>query len=797
MSSSSKEAAGGFLWTEEGEAREGTVAEVALLLPIYPTYSFAVPAEWEGRIATGSRVVVPTGRRGRGVKGFVVGLDRRPWDSTLRPILSLVDEQSFLTPELVALGRRIARHYACPPGTTLKAMTPEAVRLKRGLKRRRFVRLIRSVEEIHAAKLDARRKALLHTLAGGGVSQAEDGSVSGVTSHEEGAVAPEPAKGASRGALGEMFLSDALKAAGVGTTIARRLADEGWIEILDRRMVEEEVEEFGGVERAEPSFELNAEQRAALADIEGTLDAGRFAVSLLFGVSGSGKTELYIRAMRRVVAAGRQALLLIPEIVLTTQLVQRLAARFDRLAVAHSGLTETQRARMWRSIAAGERAVIVGTRSAVFAPCPNLGLICVDEEQESSYKNLQAPRFHVRDVAILRAQGLGVPVVLGSATPSLEMWHHSVHRPEYRRIVVRGRANERPLPRVDVVDMTAEWLDRRRAVAFSLLMEEGLSETFAQGEQAVLLINRRGFAYGVLCPGCRTRIACPNCRVSMVLHSATGQLECHYCRYRQELPAQCPQVGCGRGLVPVGLGTQRVEEMLRRRFPQARVRRVDSDTMRHRREYEEMLRAFSAREIDCLVGTQMIAKGLDFPFVSFVGVIDADPNSLSSDFRAEERLFQLITQVAGRAGRAETAGRVVVQTTMPDLPALRCALRHDYESFAAQELAQRRRVGLPPFRRLVRFVLSHEREETARQAAEQMAERVRQGMAALHLDGADVLGPNPCPLLRLRKQYRHDLLTRTRSASDLHLLLQHLESEGALRVRGASLVVDVDPVNLQ
>jgi primosomal protein N' (replication factor Y) len=331
----------------------------------------------------------------------------------------------------------------------------------------------------------------------------------------------------------------------------------------------------------------------------------------------------------------------------------------------------------------------------------------------------------------------------------------------------------------------------------SQLMEEGLTETFNQKGQAVVLLNRRGFAPCLFCPGCKNRVRCPNCGINLVAHAPSHQLECHYCRFRQEIIAVCPQVGCGHRLSLVGLGTQRVEDTLKKRFPQIRLQRVDSDTMRHRGEYERVVSAFSAREIDCLVGTQMIAKGLDFPFVSFVGVVDADPGALSSDFRAEERLFQLITQVAGRAGRAAMPGRVIVQTTQPDLPSLGFALRHDYESFATRELALRERVGWPPYRRLARMVFAHARDETAGKEAARVAEFAKEGIRTLGLAGADVIGPNPCPLHRLRRQYRQDLLLRTGGAGDLHRLLQYLEAAGVLRGRVATQVVDVDPVNLQ
>ncbi|MBI4718046.1 MAG: primosomal protein N' [Planctomycetes bacterium] len=752
-----------FLWIEEGEARVGWVAEVAPLVPVHQTYSFAVPRELESSLSVGQRVCVRLGRRGRPVAAFIVGLDRRPWDATLRPLDSVVDHASYLTADLVELGRQIARHYVCPLGTTLKAVTPEAVRLERGMRAVRYAALSRPVSDIQALhpRMTRPRAALLAALA-----ECER---------------PVP-------------VEELLRRTAVSNAVLRGAVRAGWVTLTVCK--EPETSTAAPAVQVEPAFELNAEQAQALAHVAQQIDAGGFSVTLLFGVSGSGKTEVYIRAMRRVVAAGRQAILLVPEIVLTTQLVQRLAARFPDVAVHHSGLTETDRSLLWRQVAAGTKSVVIGTRSAVFAPCPRLGLLCVDEEQEGSYKNLRAPRFHVRDAAIMRAKILGIPVVLGSATPSLEVWYHSDHRPEYQRVVLRRRVRELPLPKVHIVDMRQEWVERKEMVILSRIMEERLGETFARGQQALLLINRRGFAHRIFCPQCAMRVTCPQCNVGLVVHAAAGVSLCHYCHARLPTPTTCPNVSCGAQLVHTGIGTQRVEENLARRFPSARIQRVDSDTMTHRSQYQRIVDDFEARRIDCLVGTQMIAKGLDFPHVSFVGVIDADPTRMGSDFRAEERLFQLITQVAGRAGRADATGRVVVQTTMSALPSLQFALSHDYEAFAAAELAIRGKVGLPPFRRLARFVLAHAREEAARQAAEELTLRIREALVELALATADVVGPNPCALTRLRGKYRYDVLARTAGASDLRLLTEHLEQSGALRVKAASLVVDVDPVEL-
>jgi primosomal protein N' (replication factor Y) len=739
------------------------VAEIAPAIPSSRIYSFAVPESMEDSLVMGLRVLVPMGRRGRLVQGFVVGLDRRIWDDTLRPIDSLVDDVSYLTPDLIELGREIARHYVCPLARTLKAMTPEAVRRQRGLTTVRYAQLVRTPDEIRevARRITAKRRAVIEMLAASGQPIPVDRLLDET--------------GASRATL-------------------RAMAANGWIEVHARKELRQDSPRPRAIQ--DPAFELNDEQREALDAVHAAIEADEFSVTLLFGVSGSGKTEIYIRAMQRVVASGRQAILLVPEIVLTTQLVQRLASRFENVAISHSGLTEAQRSVIWRQVAAGDRKVVIGTRSAVFAPCPSLGLVCVDEEQETGYKNLQAPRFNVRDAAIMRAKLLGIPIVLGSATPLVETWYNSEHRADYRRVVIRHRVKELPMPKVYVADMRDEYAEQKKVVVLSRLMDRLLAETLRRGEQALLLINRRGFARRIYCPACRTSLTCPNCNVSLVVHSVTGRSICHYCRSHVPTPTVCPNLTCGETLVQAGLGTQQVEEILADRFPDARIQRVDSDTMRHRSQYQQVVEDFEARKVDILVGTQMIAKGLDFPFVSFVGVVHADAGGMAADFRAHERLFQLITQVAGRAGRADATGRVVVQTTTPELPALKYALQHDYESFAAAELRDRRRVGLPPFRRLARIVLAHARDETARREAEALWGRIREAITSLALEHADVLGPNPCVLSRLRGKYRYDLLVRTLNASALRELLHHLDESGGLRTKAESTIIDVDPVAL-
>ncbi len=773
----------GFLFAEEGEARVGMVAEVAPVLPGAAlrgrgTYPFVVPDAMVGDIEPGRRVRVPIGRSGKRVAdGFVIDVSRRAWESTVRPIHAVVDDHTFLTPPLMQLGRWIADYYCCPLGKTLAAMTPEAVRAGAGLARVRYVhaRTTLAAMEASESRVTPARRAVMEALQ-----------------------AATTAESAIR-------LADVCNRAGVTTGIVREMARKGWIEIAERRELPpaDRTDPLGDASKsdvpgglAEPTFQLTPEQSAALDALRVRIDAREYSTTLLFGVSGSGKTEVYVRAIRHAVSGGGQAILLVPEIMLTTQLVARLARRFERVAILHSGLTGAQRSVTWRRIAAGELNVVIGTRSAVFAPCPDLRLICVDEEQESSYKNLQAPRFHVRDVAVMRAKQAGIPIVLGSATPSLETWHNATVAGRFHRLDIRGRVHARPMPRVSVVDMRTEAWARQHEAILSRLLQARLVETVGRGEQAVILINRRGYATRIFCPACRVNIACPNCSVSLVVHIHHSEARCHYCRMVIPLPDRCPNVTCRQPVMRAGLGTQRVEEAIAKLLPEARIRRVDSDTMHHRDEYIDVIRAFEERSLDVLVGTQMVAKGLDFPAVSLVGVINAEGLSASADFRFGEHLFQLLTQVAGRAGRAETDGEVVIQSSMPDSPAVRLAAQHDYTTFAAGELHARHTIGYPPFARLVRFIVSHEKDATALAGAEQIAARLRELVERLALRGANAVGPAPCVMPRLRGKYRYDVLLRAAGTAEVAAVRRDPAFADAVRVKSGVVQIDVDPIAL-
>ncbi len=530
---------------------------------------------------------------------------------------------------------------------------------------------------------------------------------------------------------------------------------------------------------------LTPEQEGALAEIE------RGGVVLLHGVTGSGKTEVYLRAIARVVERGKQAIVLVPEIALTPQTVARFKARFARVAVLHSMLTESARAAQWRAARAGEVDVIVGARSAVFAPVRALGLIVVDEEHEAAYKQGNAPRYHAREVAVQRARMEGAAAVLGSATPSLE----SIHRAragEYRTAPLSCRIERREMPEIEVVDMAAERAEVKRYPVISRRLEQLVRQSMERREQAILFLNRRGFLTHVSCPRCQWTFRCRRCDVGMTYHRETDRAACHYCMESAPLPSACLDCGSPR-LLMLGLGTERIEAEIRTLFPGFRVSRMDSDSMKTREDYRASLKALWSGATDILVGTQMIAKGLDVPDVTLVGVINADTAFHLPDFRAAERTFQLITQVAGRTGRGPRGGRVVVQTFNPQHYAIRAAAAYDFAGFLARELEMRKELGYPPFASLVRIVVQGTPEERVRAASERLSGRLK---AAFDEKQAAILGPAAAPLYRLKGRYRMHFLLKV---PDLEAVLPPLrKAVGAVSTsRSLQALLDVDPVDLQ
>ncbi len=718
----------------------------------------------------GERVVVPLGSRNRPAPGIVVavggrellnGVDPRRVKRILRP------SGASLPGDLLDLARWMSEYYFCPLGMVLGAMLPAAVKNDTGV---RAQRVVAPVDQVPDPPPPGRLGEVWARIA----------------ALPRGAFPMPPLELAERLGLETTGPVTRLKTRGYLVETTRRIHRGG------------EGTRWEPAEgRADVPVTLTPDQAAAVEGIRSSL--GSFSAHVLLGVTGSGKTEVFLRAMETIVDA---VLVLVPEIALTPQTAGRFIARFRErgVAVLHSGMSAGERHRAWARAREGEARIVIGARSAVFAPVPRLGLVIVDEEHDASYKQDQLPRFSARDVAIVRAQRAGCPVVLSSATPSLETWAQAV-RGRYRLWRLPSRVGGATLPTVRIVDLREERKESGRGMgAIGPTLARELRSTLDAGGQAILLLNRRGYASYVACPDtrCAWVMQCDHCDASMVVHRTSGgvgglKLRCHHCLAEQVIPRGCP--ACGRAPIRLGHGTQKVEEELARGFPDltpgSSLRRVDADTMGSARDYFETLDAFGRGGARVLLGTQMIAKGLDFPNVRLVGVVNADTALGLPDFRAAERTFQLVSQVAGRAGRGRDAGRVVVQTMNPREPAIVLASTHAYEAFAERELGLRREAGLPPATRMARIVVRDRDAREAERLAGELGERLR----ALAGNGVRLSGPMACPLARVSDHYRFavEILAPTRAA--LREPMERLRREGRLK-SDARTAVDVDPVAL-
>jgi primosomal protein N' (replication factor Y) len=703
----------------------------------------------------------------------------------IKNLSAIDDERVLVDRHLMDLARWISRYYVCPLGTVIDSIIPSAVKKKTGLGHTQLVSLVRSREEAQAMVESSRapkRRAVLARLL-------------------------------QLPAGGEVELLRLAGESGTTPATVRTMVRLGWITIRREMDLPRLVGQTANATHLEPNIEPNDHQRRVLDELLPRIGAGGFSVNLLHGVTGSGKTEIYLQCIRRIVESGRQAIILVPEIALTPQTVKRFTARFNRVAVLHSGLAATQRHRFWQQISAGLADVVVGARSAVFAPLPKLGMIVVDEEHESTYKQDSAPRYHARDTAIKRAQLENVPILLGSATPSLETYHRvttAASDPSsatYHVLRLPRRVRDLALPHIELVDMATERRMRRGVHLFSVRLENLLRATLQSGNQAILLLNRRGYSNFVFCSSCGHVMQCKYCDTTMTYHRSagaqvhsaklsegvhTGQLHCHYCLAVNALPEQCPV--CNKKLSLFGLGTQRVEEELSRKFPQVTYARVDSDSMRGTRDYDVTLARFGRREIGVLLGTQMIAKGLDYPNVTLVGVISGDTALALPDFRASERTFQLITQVAGRAGRGDVPGRVVLQTFQPDDPTIRAALTQDFVGFANRELSHRRQTALPPITRMVRIILRD--QDTSKLHTLGLEVAAQLNAAAAPFGGGVLLrGPMPCAISKIAGYFRTQIVLTSPRAARLQEILAQVREKGAL-AKSDRIAVDVDPVSL-
>jgi len=592
---------------------------------------------------------------------------------------------------------------------------------------------------------------------------------------------------------GPLPLSQLLRVAQVSrSVIERMLRDElleGWEERVDPA---EDPFDAGYVP---PAHELNAEQESALKLVRARFELGEFGVLLLHGVTGSGKTEVYMRAVQETLARGKTAIILVPEIALTLWIGRQcrawFGARFEGVAVLHSALSDVERAREWWRVRNGEARVVVGTRSAIFAPLENLGLIIVDEEQESSYKQEETPRYHGRDVAIVRAKMEGAVALLGSATPSLETYHNA-RSGKYELLTLASRVEERAMASVEIVDLREDFAKTHQASPISAALHDGIAECLAQKTQALVLINRRGYSWSVLCRSCGASVQCENCSISMTHHKQRNRLECHYCGSIQQIPKQCPKCQ-SKYIYFFGEGSEHLEERLRREFPGARIARLDRDTARTKRQYQETLGAFAGGALDILVGTQMLAKGHDFQRVTLVGVVSADSSLSLPDFRAAERTFQLLTQVAGRAGRGELPGRVLIQTFYPEHYAIQDAVKQDYPAFYERETQFRRVMAYPPFTSLANVIVRDTDLEKAIRWSRQLSEY----FSPHDGKGLRILGPAAAPLARLKREHRFQFLLKSPKRSLLAKVLGGAMTYLELKeIPETAVLVDMDPLSL-
>lgn len=748
-------------------------AEVALDRPLGRTFTYGLSEAFSAQVRLGSLVEVPL--RGGTAKGVIVGItDRVDFKGRVRPILQVLTADYAINEEVRSLARWIADYYFCDLGEALAAVS--------------FIGL----NDVHA-----RLKTLL-ALDSPGYWQSEkrdEGPDGSRVTPKQRSVVDALISGTNQ----PIAPAELASLAGVGDGVLRTLLKRGWLIRVEEPVVRED--EYAGPEAGDPSRpEPTEHQQAALDAIAAPLEAGRFEAFVLKGVTGSGKTEVYLRVIEDALRRGRTALVLVPEIALTPQTVASFRARLGSLAgVYHSRQSLGQKYDLLRKIEAGTVRVVIGARSAVFAPLPDLGVIVVDEEHETSYKQNDAPRYHARDVAVWRAAKNNAIVILGSATPSMESLHNA-REGKYTLLEMPKRIGPHASAVMTVVDMKrhiAEGDGTEGSAMISPLLREAIDKRLAAGEQTVLLLNRRGFANQVLCLACEKQRQCPHCDVCLTYHKAGGRLVCHWCGHVERMSERCPH--CGKDEVKtLGLGTQRIEEVLGEMFASARVARVDVDTMRGRRSFIDVWDRIRRGEVDIILGTQMIAKGFHLESVTLVGVISADFALFMPDFRSAERTYNLLTQVAGRAGRGDRPGEVIVQSFIPHHYAIDLAARLEEQTFYQKELHIRRVLRFPPIARLIAIGFSGPEEPVVREQAVRLGNMLRSLTLAPHFGSLNVLGPAPAPIARIDDKYRWRLLLRGTAPRLLHdLVRQGLKAfEPHHNKAKVQLTIDVDPVDL-
>lgn len=827
-----------MLRSSDNSAARIRFVEVALPLPPRRTFTYAVPADMAPLIQLGARVLVPFGKRQ--LTGYAVALyeqlepDLGIDESDVKSVSELIDRSPLINDEIITLTKWAADYYAASWGEMLKATLPAGINsaveqvvaitdsgreelLRRiNLKpvRAQILKRLASVTELSRREIErefgqsAAGRALRELLGVSQIAVAERAVAEKVRPKRRKAVrlSPPGAEVAEAKPLtdpqqriieslkkadGEMMFTELLETAATGGSSVNTLAKRGVVEVFTQEVLRDPF--AGSSSTVFSEIVLNADQAFVLSEIEKALHDGGYGGFLLHGVTGSGKTEVYIRSMRKALDMGRSALMLVPEIALTPIFSRRLRSVFGTdVAILHSNLSAGERFDEWRRIRSGSARVVIGTRSAVFAPLDNIGLLIVDEEHDASYRQHDSPFYNARDVSVMRANFGGAVVVLGSATPSLETYHNA-QSGKYRYLRLENRIGNRPLARAELIDMREVFKQAGKDVVLSPQLVSAIEATHAKGEQSIILLNRRGFSQFVLCRTCGERLRCKNCDITLTYHRHDTKLVCHYCGFTAITPRKCPFCE-SEFLYFIGQGTEQVEDILRNRFPQLNITRIDRDTMAKRGQLTKALLAFDAGETDMLVGTQMLAKGHDFHNVTLVGVISVDIGLGLPDFRSAERTFQILTQVAGRAGRGDLPGRVLIQTYYPEHYALRHASEQNYESFYKEEVRFRSQLSYPPFVVLASILVKNKDED----AALRNANIVKNALDAANPDKAcRILGVAPASLARLKNEYRMQILIKSTSRKKLRETLEmglHLAEEKGADLR--NVYTEIDPVNL-
>jgi primosomal protein N' (replication factor Y) len=801
------------------------IVEVAVGLPVFKTFHYRIPEKMIGALRIGMRVLVPF--KGRKVTGFSIDLLDQPpkgVEEKLREVEDLLDEAPLIDPQMLRFCRWISDYYLYPLGEVIKTGLPPGLQLKselilsltqdgiESLARRDLEPIQEKVfKEIGRCGKISLRKMLKPPL--GEVSRSQlfswkrkgllniDPGIEGKevrpkfekVVHYQGGDSTQPISRKQAEILnwikekGDLSYTELSKRFKSLSKNIQSLQAKGLLSLLRREVcrdlsVRSELKPY-------PKPEPTSDQRAVLVEILKGIRSKRFSPFLIYGVTGSGKTEIYLRAIEEVLSRGQEAIVLVPEISLTPQILSRFKDRFgENLALLHSGLGRGERYDQWRRIWKGEVKIAMGARSAIFAPFKNVGIIVVDEEHDPSYKQEEKLKYHARDVAVVRAKQAEATLLLGSATPSLESFYN-VEKGKFRLLNLPERIEGKPLPRVEVVDV------KKEGSLLSEKLKSALQKNIEDRKQSLLFLNRRGFANFILCPDCGYTVKCPNCSVTLTHHLRDRSLRCHYCDYRIPAPGDCPKCQ-GHRLQGMGIGTERLEQEIKLLFPEAQVARMDRDTTSRRRSHLQILKRLESGSIDILVGTQMIVKGHDFPNVTFVGVVSADTSLHFPDFRSSERTFQLLTQVAGRAGRGEVLGEVVIQTFNPDHYSILRAKDQDYIGFYREEIEFRKALEYPPFSRFINFRLVGNSEKRTKGMAEEMGRIGQSLLKKAHGKDIEILGPSMAPFAKMRGKFRWQMLAKGKSPQLLHRFAKELSSsmDVLLKGKGVDLDIDVDPV---